>query len=521
MVVPIAAAVVLAYQLSLHDQSNRAEIMASVVLNRAAITTEQLNSTFQRMAVFKPAEACSGEAIALMRQIDLSSSLLQGVGYVENNVLKCSSLGEELPVDVGVVDYVSSTDTSFRRQRELSIAPKAPLLLVTARSGFTGLVHPSLVFNLSDDGRDLPSGVVSYSTRERIISSGGALLDWSKADMPEGQYAGTLTMGDQLVAWSRSQRWDHFTYAAIPLAAVTEEFGVLGRFFVPVGILAGLAALLILRRLVASRTSLHALLRVGLRRGEIRTVYQPIADMRTGHWAGAEVLARWRRPSGEWIAPDLFVPLAEKHGLITQLTRMVIGQSLDDLAAFIGTHAGFFISVNVSSADLREPGFVEGLMDACAERGVPHAAIHLEITERAEVDPETEADAIRDLRAAGFQVGIDDFGIGYSNLAYLDMLKLDYLKIDRAFVAGIPGNGIGTEIVDHIIELAKGRGLQLIAEGIEHDGQRAELVSRGVRLGQGWLFARPMARLDFIRAYAANLAVVPEGAGALPFSRVA
>jgi len=519
VVVPIAVALVCAQQLSLHDQRNRAEIMAGVVLNRAAMTTEQLNSAFQRMSVFDAAHACSPEAIALMRQIDLSSSLLQGVGYIEGNTLKCSSLGDNRPIDAGPYDYVSATQTYFRRQRDLGIATGTPLLLVTAKSGYTALVHPALIFSLNDAQQDLPSGVVSYSTREDIIYSGRKTFDWHGVDLPAGQRHGTLAMGDQLVGWERSPVWDHFTYAAIPAAAVASEFQTLARIFVPIGIAAGILALWLARRLAANRASLPALLKAGLKRDEILTVYQPIVDMRTGRWAGAEVLARWKRPGGEWVSPDVFVQIAERHGLVSQLTQRVLARSCAELGAFATTHKDFFVSINISSADLREPDFTATLAAICSGRGIAHERVHLEITERAEVDPGLEAATIATLRGMGFKVGIDDFGIGYSNLAYLDLLQVDYLKIDRAFVAGLPRAQIGTEIVDHIIELAAGRGLQLIAEGVEREEQRAELISRGVTLAQGWLFGRPMAALEFIHAYAEQQAAGQ--ATARPLAQVA
>ena len=130
---PIIAAIVLAYQLSLHDQQARAQVMADVVLNRSELTTTQLAVAFKRLEDLKSANACSAEAVALMRQVDLASSLLQGVGFVEGNQLKCSSLGDPRAVDVGPPDYVSATGAIIRRQRELPISPGTPLLLITGR----------------------------------------------------------------------------------------------------------------------------------------------------------------------------------------------------------------------------------------------------------------------------------------------------------------------------------------------------------------------------------------------------
>ena len=518
VVVPIIAAIVLAYQLSLHDQRTRAQIMADLVLNRSELTTNQLASAFKQLEAFEPARACSPEAVALMRQIDLGSSLLQGVGFVQDNQLRCSSLGEPGAIDVGPPDYVSATHAVIRRQRELPIAPGTRILLITGPSGYTGLVHPALIFNLSNDGRDLPAGTVTYSTRETIIYSSAATFDWTRADMPADVYSGTLVMADQLLAWRRSAQWDQFAYAAIPFAAIGEEFQALIGIFLAGGILTGLALLLFVRWLTASRTSLPALLRAGIARNEVFTVYQPIVDMRTGRWVGAEVLARWRRPSGETISPDVFVPIAEKHGLIRQLTRHVMTSCAEDLKKLVQLEPDFFVSVNITSIDLQDPDFAKQLLAEFDARGIAHNRVHLEITERTEVDPEREAKSIRGLQEHGFEIGIDDFGIGYSNLAYLDTLRVDYLKIDKAFVAGISNGAIGTAVIDHIIQLGTERGLTLIAEGVEVEEQRAALVSRGVWLGQGWLFARPVPAADLLATYAEGRSAAPQPA---PLARVA
>jgi sensor c-di-GMP phosphodiesterase-like protein len=516
LVVPIVASVFLAYQVSLHDQRGRALVMADIVLNRSEQTADQLTAAFARLEAFDTGHPCSPGSVTLMRQLALGSSLLQGLGFVENDKLLCSSLGETDAVELGSPDYISATGAIIRRQRILLIAPGTPLLLVTGKMGYSGLVHPGLIFSLTSENSDLPLGTVNFSRHQTIIYSGSRTYDWSKVEMPADQHSGTLFAGGELLAWQRSTRFDQFGYAAIPLSAVWAEFNAMIAYFLAAGVLFGVGALWLVRQLAASRTSLPAMLKAGLARKEIHTVYQPIVDMRTGRWIGAEVLARWQRPTGEWISPDVFVPIAEKHGLIRHLTRFVMIRAAEDLKAFVGMAPDFFISVNITSMDLQDPGFVKQLVAECDAREVAHHRVHLEITERAEVDPVSEGKNIQVLREQGFEVGIDDFGIGYSNLAYLDTLQVDYLKIDKAFVAGISNGAMGTAVLDHIIALARERGLKVIAEGVEVEQQRAELVSRGVWLAQGWLFAKAMPAAALLNNYAANQHAVVE----LPISRV-
>jgi sensor c-di-GMP phosphodiesterase-like protein len=140
------------------------------------------------------------------------------------------------------------------------------------------------------------------------------------------------------------------------------------------------------------------------------------------------------------------------------------------------------------------------LRQICLDERVAPRSIHLELTEREDASEPVTAQTVARLRNDGFHVGLDDFGIGYSNLAYLDALPVDYIKIDRAFASGAGRRGAGGEILDHIIAIAEARKLEVIAEGVETEEQRAGLIARNVRLGQGWLFGRPMTILDFMQS---------------------
>jgi len=499
---PIGIALLAAQAISEHDQRTRATTLARVVLDRAARTTQQLAAAFTQVKEVAGDAPCSAASLAAMREIALGSSLLQAIGYVSGNELRCSSFDGDV-TDLGPPDYITSTGQAIRQRRSLSFAGSVPLLVVTGPAGFTGFVHPSLIFEMTEGGDDMPTGIVNYSTRSLLLASQPTAIDWSKVAIPSGQMDGTTVIGSQLVGWVRSPNWDQMSFAALPWTAVSDEFAMLCRYLVPLGVVCGFLAFWLTQKLEEGRSSLPTLLRIGLKRNEILLVYQPIVDMRTGHWVGAEVLARWRRRSGEWVSPDVFIPIAEKHGLIVQLTRFVVEHALDQMGEFMRQHPEFFLSLNISSSDLSDAGFRPFLVARCTEARVPCRAVHLEITERQEVDQTAEAGTIAELRRTGFKVGTDDFGVGYSNLAYLENYELDYLKIDRVFVAnGFRAAG-GAEMIDHIIDVGKARHLEIIAEGIERPEQLAHLLTRGVVLGQGWLFARELPAVEFLRQYRA------------------
>lgn len=494
--IPVLISLLLAFVIANQELHQKAGGLAGVALHRAAQITDQIAQAFTDMHTLAPVARCSADAIAFMRSVDLGSSLLQGVGYIRQNTLQCSSLGS-VATFVGPPDYVSATQTRFRHDRTLAEARRTPLLMVSDQDGFTALVHPSLLFSLDNDDASVPEGIVSYSQRLPIVTRGSLLFDWSSRDLDPGATEGFFNEAGLLVGWKRSPVWDHFAYAAVPEAGLFDGLLSIGRFLLPLGVIAGVLSLMGGRKLEAARTGLPSLVREGLRRGEFSVVYQPIVELASGRWVGAEVLARWQRPSGEWVSPDLFVAIAEQHGLIRSLTDTVLKQCTEDFTRVLHAHPGIFLSVNVSSFDLADDDFPMVLTRLCKRSGIEPQRLHLEVTERAEISLEKEVDGIRTLRGLGFPIGIDDFGVGYSNLAYFDKLGLDYIKIDRVFVANALHGNLGAGIVEHIIAMAAEQHLHVIAEGIEHEEQRLALMQRGVTNGQGWLFAHAMQLAEF------------------------
>ncbi|WP_439816827.1 EAL domain-containing protein [Zavarzinia sp. CC-PAN008] len=495
----------LAWEISLRDQRQATTIVAGIVLDRAAETTRQINGALAELAAHDGGQPCGRESIARMRRFDVSSSLLQGFGYIEGTRLRCSSFYADEAFDLGQPDFINGGTTRIYLARELPIAPGTPLLVVGSTQGYAAFVHPALIFMLVASDSML-SGLASLSVRQTMAASVPAGLDWSDLALSRSQPRGAGWHGDFLVAWAISPVWDHFAYAAVPRATVVAMAYRLAWVLVPLGLLAGILTLWLAQRFRLSRTALPSLLRGGLQRGEVFLVYQPVVDLATGRWAGAEALARWRRGNGELVPPDIFVPIAERHGLIGRLTGHVIATAIEDMAPFLRGQAGAFISLNISSIDLVRPELLPLLTGLARRERLPVNAIHLEITERELVDVNACAATIADLRLHGFMVGSDDFGVGYSNLAYLDSLTLDFLKIDRAFVANAFRGAPRTEIVDHIIGLARSRDLQMVAEGVERPEQRDALRQRGVHFAQGWLFSKPLEAADFREQFAAQQA---------------
>ena len=235
-------------------------------------------------------------------------------------------------------------------------------------------------------------------------------------------------------------------------------------------------------------------LRQAITRGELRLVYQPKIDGASLQVTAAEALLRWQHPKRGLVSPAVFVPLAERHGLIGHIGTWVIEEALAQAARWREKGLRMRIAINISGMQLRAAGFVDQLVAAARRHGIPPNRLTCEITETVAMEdtPATRA-AFERMRRAGLHVSIDDFGQGSSSLAALRVLQPAELKIDAAFVQDLPASTEATSIVRTIVQLARSLQLRVVAEGVETEAQRDALVAMGCDELQGYLFARPMS----------------------------
>ena len=251
---------------------------------------------------------------------------------------------------------------------------------------------------------------------------------------------------------------------------------------------------------IVERLELEVDLKRALEREELAVVYQPIFSLTDGSVTGVEALVRWRHPTRGIVMPESFVPMAEESGLIGELGRWVLRKSCHQGALWRAKypgHPGLAIGVNISGAQLREPGLVQEVADALSESQLDATGLTLEITETALMETFDNAiEQMDGLNELGVDLAIDDFGTGYSSLRYLRRLPLDVMKIERSFIAGIGGPGEEAELLRAIIDLAGIFGLHVVAEGIERPEQRTRLLELGCELGQGHLMSEPLDAAD-------------------------
>ena len=239
---------------------------------------------------------------------------------------------------------------------------------------------------------------------------------------------------------------------------------------------------------------LESELRDAIENDGLELAFQAIRDLDSGRTVAAEALVRWNHPQRGHVAPAEFVSLAEETGLVRRIDRWVLWRAMETLAAWHAAGHDLFVSVNLSPQSAADPGLLEDLGSILAGTGAPPERLVLEVTERTAIaDLEGSAGILEGARIMGLQIALDDFGTGYSSLATLDRLPISFIKIDQAFVHGIGRTPKDEHLIRAIAGFSRGMGIPIVAEGIETAAQQTWLQDEGIRLGQGYLLARPGA----------------------------
>lgn len=236
-----------------------------------------------------------------------------------------------------------------------------------------------------------------------------------------------------------------------------------------------------------------------LKAGEIKLYFQPIYDARDHSLVGAEVLSRWHHPDRGIIMPDIFIPVAERSGLIMEFGRYIINEALRHLSSW--SSFGFpplRLTVNLSLRELESPEFIANLTALLYKYDIGECELKFEITEHTSmVNPELTHSRLNEIRQLGIGIALDDFGTGYSSFAHLAEFPIETLKIDRGFVSDITQNPSHQHIVSTMIKLGHSLGMTIVAEGVESKEDAVMLRSMGADYLQGYYFSRPMPKLEF------------------------
>jgi EAL domain-containing protein (putative c-di-GMP-specific phosphodiesterase class I) len=247
-----------------------------------------------------------------------------------------------------------------------------------------------------------------------------------------------------------------------------------------------------------AENDLATALQLAVERDELSLLYQPKLTLNSGCMNGVEALARWTRANGEAVEPSVFVPVAERAGIIDGLTDWVLRTALRQWVGWRDQGASIGIAINISAVTLRDLSFPDHLVRLCHAEGVPPEQVTIELTEGATQHAVRLLDTLTRFRLKGMKVALDDFGTGYSSLLQLRQLPFSELKIDQQFTRDMAAADDARLIVKSVIDLAHALGLSAVAEGVEDVETLRLLADFGCNEVQGFFVARPMAGHDLV-----------------------
>jgi diguanylate cyclase (GGDEF)-like protein len=262
----------------------------------------------------------------------------------------------------------------------------------------------------------------------------------------------------------------------------------------------------IMHTAVAERVRVENALRTAWLTGDLIVHYQPIVELKDGRMVSVEALARWRHPDGDVIPPSVFIPIAERTGLIIPIGARVLNEACQRLASWQRDYKGtaeLTMSVNVSPRQLYSDDLVDIVREALRSAGIKPRCLILEVTETAMTDDVDSAIKILGkLKALGVRVAIDDFGVGASSLARLRRLPVDIVKIDKSLVDHVPDGHVASSVLDAVVGVVRALQLRTVIEGVERGDQAEHLREAGYDLAQGFFFAHPADAATIERAFA-------------------
>ena len=228
--------------------------------------------------------------------------------------------------------------------------------------------------------------------------------------------------------------------------------------------------------------------------------FQPQIDLLNNNIIGAEVLLRWPHPEKGYISPDQFIPIAEKTGIIQQVTEWVISAAIQQQQLWKEKGIDVFLNLNLSAWNLLDPDLTDSILDKVKQYNASTDRLAFEITESAMMtDTVRVIDVLKHMNSVGLALSIDDYGTGFSSLAYLNKFPVSELKIDKSFVIGMDKNDSDAMIVKSTIDLAHNLGLKVVAEGVENSESIEMLKALGCDIAQGFFISKPKSEKEFIR----------------------
>jgi sensor c-di-GMP phosphodiesterase-like protein len=499
---PLALALWLSYVSTVRSIEADMRRFASAALVRSESMFDDAKTTLARVAK-QTGGVCNPENIEFMSQQMYASLYMREIGVFDGDTLLCNDRGpfypsvpiviaeqRKLPEKPGEVHIVRPLQT-LRGETNVIVNYR-----VRDELGMNALIDPKLfeeVLTFFQSGER--SGVyLLHESGEPLVVLG--TLNISNLPKAPGFGVTVVRQGRTIYAISRSQRYPIYSVISATSPWLMQRWQRDAVLSCVVGILLGVVLWYFALKLLRQAYSLDADLREALHNNELSMHYQRIVGLDSGATIGFEALMRWQHPESGLISADIFIPKAERSGFIVKLTDWALTQIKQDRESISQRYPNAYVAVNLSRSDLESDKLLSRIRSRLGEDLNGYL---FEITEHELITDDSGRirALLQALLDAGARVALDDFGSGYCGLAYLRQFPLSVLKIDRSFVRMLNTDDIATPLLKHIVAMADTLKLDIIAEGVETTAHVDCLLALGVKIGQGWYYARakPLAEL--------------------------
>lgn len=469
-------------------QHKVADESAEIILNRVSEVAQEFRNALATLNHKYDSADCSENVVTALKNDLWKYEFIRDIGLIRNGFLTCTTSGplkHPLKIPVPSVQTNIGTGLMFDNVSLLGTGIAADVI---TNGDIALFVSPMMMEAMDRNVRrhGLYIELLQKNTGEVFRRSGV---------LPETALSDALGLPHKIY---RIQRCESRGALCVRISsAINDVSDIPGYILIPLmifGIVLGIASSYLVFIYRQRRISMETRLRKAIRAQTFTLVYQPIVKTLTGEIVGFEALIRWHDPLLGHVPPDIFIPLAERTGLASAITRVVVAIALRDVSDLLVRHR-LFVSINVIPDDIRDPVFIDWLGRAVVAAGLSPEHIVLEITERANASTEDVDNGMRQLRDRGFHIAIDDFGTGYSNISWLTSNNYDKIKIDKFITNAIGTDSINNRTLMNLIVLLREIDKDIVFEGVEH-GYQAQFIAEEIpeAYSQGWYFYRPLDR---------------------------
>ncbi|SNY73180.1 EAL domain-containing protein [Enterobacter sp. CC120223-11] len=478
------------------ETHNQLRTYARIALNKTESVIHQADLARDAAERYTGA-ICSPEHQKQMLNIVRGRLYVEDLIYAENNQFICStSVRPAQRWSMPAPNYRRGPAVAIYYYRDTPFYPGYQMTYMQRRN-YVAVINPLSWGEIVTDDSSLAFGVYDTKTNAFFSVSENTNPQTLKPLIRDVDYA--FQSDGRFYTIARSERRPVAVIVSSSDSRYYQNLRHQTTLTLPLGLICSILLLLVWSRSRRRFNSPKRLLQRALNRQQLRLHYQPIIDIKHNECVGAEALLRWPGFDGPVMSPAEFIPLAEKEGLIEQVTDYVVEAVFADLGDFLQNNPKLYVSINLSASDFHSSRLIAMISDKAQEHRVRAQQIKIEVTERGFIDVAKTTPVIQAFRQAGYEVAIDDFGTGYSNLHNLYSLNVDILKIDKSFVDTLTTNSTSHLIAEHIIDMAQSLRLKTIAEGVETAEQVNWLLKRGVQYCQGWHFAKAMPPQEFVQ----------------------